>query len=73
MQLYIQMKNKQVCIKTQSKLENQKFIQKLKKKKKIANMMNLMDTWLLISYSQQSNKWNTNNNQTGRHSILWMH
>ena len=45
MQLYIQMKNKQVCIKTQSKLENQKFIQKLKKKKKkIANMMNLMDT-----------------------------
>ena len=43
MQLYIQMKNKQVCIKTQSKLENQKFIQKLKKKK-IANMMNLMDT-----------------------------
>ena len=44
MQLYIQMKNKQVCIKTQPKLENQKFIQKLKKKKKIANMMNLMDT-----------------------------
>ena len=44
MQLYIQMKNKQVCIKTQSKLENQKFIQKLKKKKKKANKKNLKDT-----------------------------
>ena len=33
MQLYIQMKNKQVCIKTQSKLKKKKFIKKLKKKK----------------------------------------